>query len=228
MMLEVALMCRYLTKNELKEAKGVFIEWVTKVQSKIKKENNIYFSVESIGSGRRNMVIQQCNRDSFDLDYQITLTRLPQALKKQLSKNAKEINYLFKNTFDELRPNGFDYCDDSTQALTTLNSEKHYGYDITITYVDNCGVRYILYNKKDTNNANNKDYYWAKKADMSNDGKNYLKVVRSKHYGYLRDLYKNERHKHKYDVEPNKMKSYQILNEAVVNTLKHFNEYKEK
>ena len=39
---------------------------------------------------------------------------------------------------------------------------------------------------------------------------------------YLRKVYKKKRHNHKDDVEPNKKKSYQLLNEAVVETLKHF------
>ena len=39
---------------------------------------------------------------------------------------------------------------------------------------------------------------------------------------YLRKVYKKKRHDHKDDVEPNKKKSYQLLNESVVETLKHF------
>lgn len=41
-------------------------------------------------------------------------------------------------------------------------------------------------------------------------------------WDYFRKVYKKKRHDHKNDVEPNKKKSYQLLNEAVVDTLKHF------
>ena len=41
-------------------------------------------------------------------------------------------------------------------------------------------------------------------------------------YEYLRNLYLSRRCEHKDDQEPNKLKAYQILNGAVVDTLKHF------
>ena len=216
-------MCRYLTKNELKEPKKIFNDWVKKVQKELKKEKRIHFSFDPIGSGKRNMVVWQCNRDSFDLDYQITLTKLPEDLAKNLSKKAKDINQIFKDAFDYYRPGGFGYCDDSTQALTTLNVDKHFGYDVIITYRDSEGTLHILYNKKNTNGANNKDYWWAPKADMSNHRENYLKVVKSKHRKQLKDLYLKKRHAHKDDVEPNKKKSYQILNEAVNEIIEKYN-----
>ena len=44
----------------------------------------------------------------------------------------------------------------------------------------------------------------------------------AKMWNYLRDIYKEKRHKHKDDQQPNKKKSYQLLNEAVVETLEAF------
>ena len=41
-------------------------------------------------------------------------------------------------------------------------------------------------------------------------------------WNYLREDYKNKRHIHKNDSEPNKKKSYQLLSEAVVETINHF------
>lgn len=215
-------MCKYVTKNELKEPKKIFIDWVKKVQKELKKEKGIHFSLDPIGSGKRNMVVWQCNRNSFDLDYQICLTKLPEELQEHLSKKAKEINQIFKDAFDNYRPAGFSYCDDSTQALTTLNIDKRFGYDVIITYKDDSGL-HILYNKKNTNGANNKDYWWAPKSDMTNHRENYFKVINSKHRKELKDLYLNKRHSHKDDVEPNKKKSYQILNESVNEIIKKFN-----
>ena len=100
-------MCKYVTKNELKEPKKIFIDWVKKVQKELKKEKGIHFSLDPIGSGKRNMVVWQCNRNSFDLDYQICLTKLPEELQEHLSKKAKEINQIFKDAFDNYRPAGF-------------------------------------------------------------------------------------------------------------------------
>ena len=207
-------MCRYLTKKELKMPKKIFIDWVLNVQKEIKENYSIHFNFTPIGSGKRNMVVWQCNRDAFDLDYQIELTRLPDEIQGKLSEKAKEIKLLFKDTFDKYRPEDFKCCEDSTQALTTLNTKQHFGYDIIITYKDESG-RHILFNKKNSNDANNNDYWWAPKTEMNNHRENYLKVVKSEHRNELKDLYLEKRHKHKDDVEPQKKKSYQILNESV-------------
>ncbi len=77
-------MCDYVTKKELKEPKEIINNWIKTVQKKIKKEEKIHFSYTPIGSGKRNMVIKQCNRQYFDLDFQIILTKLP---KKYSEKN---------------------------------------------------------------------------------------------------------------------------------------------
>lgn len=136
-------------------------------------------------------------------------------------KDVKKIKNIFKATFDEYKPLDFNNCEDSTQALTTKNHNRGYGYDVIITrYKDN--DFYILYNKKNTNNVNNNDYYWAIKSEMKNYKKKYDKIKEFEMWNYLREIYKEKRHGHKDDVDPNKKKSYQILNETVEERLIHF------
>lgn len=214
-------MCIYKSKNELKKSKKNFLNWINKVQKQIKKEYKIHFSYNPIGSGKRNMVIKQCNRNYFDLDYQIVITKIPKSM--NYDKDAKEIKNIFRNTFDNYKPSNFKCCEDSTQALTTKNNVEGYGYDIIITRYDEDNNFYILYNKKNTNDANNEDYYWAIRSEMKDYKKRYNKIKAPEMWKYLRDIYNEKRHNHKDDVEPNKKKSYQILNEAVNETLKHFN-----
>ncbi len=211
-------MCDYVKKKSLKEPRKIFNDWINKVQKYIKKEYKITFSFLPIGSGSRNMVIKKCNEDYFDLDFQIVIQHMPSHY--NLSKNCKELKNIFRKTFDEFKPKGFGHCEDSTQALTTKNSDKKYGFDIIITRCD--GDFYILYNKKNTNNANNEDYEWVKRKDIRKYREKLNSIRGPEMWNYLREDYKNKRHIHKNDSEPNKKKSYQLLSEAVVETINHF------
>lgn len=75
--------------------------------------------------------------------------------------------------------------------------------------------------KKDTNGANNEDYEWAIRKDMNKYRERLSLVEGPEMWNYLRNIYKNKRHKHMHDQEPKKH-SYQLLNEAVVETLVAF------
>ena len=120
------------------------------------------------------------------------------------NSDCKEFKNIFRNTFDKFKPKGFSFCEDSTQALTTKIIIKRYVFYVIITCYDEDYNFYILYNKKNTNNANNEDYEWAKRKNM-NKYHERLKLVRGPEmWGYLRGIYKKKRHDHKNDVEPNK------------------------
>lgn len=213
-------MCDYVSKNRLKGAGGpkdTFHHWITKVH-KIMRKEHIRFTCNLIGSGSRNMVIKNCNENGyFDLDFQIILTKYPNNLK------PKTIKDLFRQAFNDSKPNDFNDMKDRSQSLRTKALNRGYGYDVIITRYDARGDFYILYNDKDSNSANNKDYSWKPRKEMYKY-KGRLEIVKadSNMYSYLRNIYLQRRHEHKDDKEPNKLKSYQILNGAVVDTLKAF------
>ena len=213
-------MCDYVNKKELIGPRETFNNWIGSVQKYIKKNYKITFSYCPIGIGSRNMVIRKCNEDYFDLDFQIVMQSIPSNY--NWNKDCKKFKDIFRNAFDKFKPKGFSFCEDSTQALTTKNNNKGYGFDIIITTYDDDDNFYILYNKKNTNNANNEDYEWAIRKDMKNYRERLNLIKGPEMWDYLRKVYKKKRHDHKDDVEPNKKKSYQLLNEAVVDTLKHF------
>lgn len=213
-------MCDYVNKNELIEPRKIFSEWISNVQSEIREEYGITFSYNPIGSGSRNMVIRRCDNDYFDLDFQIVMQSIPNNY--NWNRDCKEFKDIFRTTFDKFKPKGFSFCEDSTQALTTKNINKGYGFDIIITTYYEDGNFYILYNKKNTNNANNEDYEWVKRKDMNKYRERLSLVEGPEMWEYLRKVYKKKRHDHKDDIESNKKKSYQLLNESVVDTLKHF------
>lgn len=212
-------MCDYVNKNELNEPREIFSEWISNVQSEIKKEYGITFSYNPIGSGSRNMVIRRCDNDYFDLDFQIVMQSIPDDM--DWNGDCKEIKDIFRNTFNKYKPQGFKDCKDRSQSLRTKNLNLGFGFDIIITCFDNNDNFYILFNKKDTNGANNEDYEWAIRKDM-NKYRERIKLVEGlEMWNYLRSIYKDKRHKHMHDQEPKKH-SYQLLNEAVVETLVAF------
>jgi len=211
-------MCQYVSRKDLIDPREIFKDWILKVQKEIKKEYKIRFNFVPIGSGKRKMVIKKCNESFFDLDYQIVITKYPKDW--DINKKAKDIKMNFKNIFDKYKPEGFSPCEDSTQALTTKNRTKGYGYDIIITRYDSNNDFYILYNKKNTNGANNNDYEWEIRSDMKDHRERLNKIEGSEMWNYLRELYKDKRHNYSRN---NEKKAYQILNEAVYETLEHFN-----
>lgn len=212
-------MCDYVNKNELIEPREIFSEWISKVQSEIRKKYGITFSYNPIGSGSRNMVIRRCDNDYFDLDFQIVMQTIPD--NTDWDGACKKFKDIFRNTFNKHKPKGFKDCKDRSQSLRTKNLNLGFGFDIIITCFDNDDNFYILFNKKDTNDANNEDYEWAIRKNM-NKYRERLRLVKGpKMWNYLRNIYKNKRHKHMHDQEPKKH-SYQLLNEAVVETLVAF------
>ncbi len=212
-------MCRYITAAELSNKKQLFINWITYVQKELRTKG-YRFSYRPIGSGKRNMVVKLCNSNYYDLDYQIIIEKIPNTY--DWNGNVKDIKDDFREAFDNNKPKGFSCCEDSTQALQTKKLSIGFGYDIILTTYDNSGNFFILYNKKNTNNANNNDYSWMIRKNMNNYRNKLNKISGSEMWNYLREIYLDKRHKHKDDQE-NKIKAYQLLNEAVNETLIHFN-----
>lgn len=210
-------MCDYIPKRNLNDDKQLFQSWVNEVHGIMKKEHGITFTHILIGSGKRNLVIKKCNEKKYDLDYQLTIQKVPKNIK--FDRDAKQIKYWFKDAFDRTKPEGFKDCEDSKQALTAKCIDGKFGYDIIIVRYDEKENFRILYNKKNTNGANNNDYCWQEKSDMKRHRENFAQIRGAEMWNYLRKNYKDKRHDYK---DKNDKKSYQILNESVNETLDHF------
>ena len=213
-------MCEYVTWKELRDPRDLFASWITNVQKYIKKKHKIHFEWFPIGSVSRNLVIERCDNNFFDLDYQIHLGKSNGDIGID---ECKKIKYAFKDAFDAYAPKGFTCCEDSTQALTTKNNDDGFGYDIIITrHKDNSSDFYILINNKNKNNANNNDYGWAKQSALKslNERLDLIAQAGAEAWNDLRNRYKKKRHDHKNDKEPKK-EAYQLLNEAAAETLQN-------
>lgn len=212
-------MCNYVNKSELKHPKEIFSKWISDVQTEIREKYGITFSYNPIGSGSRNMVIRRCDNKYFDLDFQIVMQSIPDDM--DWKRDCKGFKDIFRNAFNKYKPQGFKDCKDRSQSLRTKNLKMGFGFDIIITYFDNNDNFYILFNKKDTNGANNEDYEWAKRKEMNKYHERVDLVKKTRMWNYLREIYKKKRHGHMND-QKSKKHSYQLLNEAVVETLVAF------
>ena len=117
---------------------------------------------------------------------------------------------------------GFKDLKDRSQSLRTKNLSLGYGFDIIITRFDEDNNFYLLYNKKDSNDANNEDYSWLPRKDMAKYRERIKQISGPVMWNKLRDIYLNKRHDHKDDNSIDKKKSYQLFNESVVETLTIF------
>lgn len=213
-------MCEYVPDKDLKglgRPKNIFQDWIVEVH-RILRKKRIRFNCNLIGSGSRNMVVRKCNENGyFDLDYQIILTSYP------VDMEPKEIKDLFRNAFNDSKPSGFKDMKDRTQSLRTKDINRGFGFDVIITKFDEKESYFILYNDKDNRSANDFDYLWKLRSEMKKYREKFERVKSNPQmYEYLRDLYLNKRHNYKDDASPSKKKAYQILNEAVNETLKKF------
>lgn len=208
-------MCVYITKNELKEPRETLLNWIKEVHNYMRKNYGITFQHLEIGSASHNLVVKKCNSKYFDLDYQLTIVTWPDNYD---INDAKDVKKKFRLAFDARKPLDFSYCEDSTQALSALNEKKGYGMDVIITVYDAKDNFYILRNNKSANNANNKDYQWAKKNEYSKLKGNLKKIQESKMCNDLRNNYLNKKHKYSKITDKNTLNykhSFQILNESI-------------
>ncbi len=208
-------MCKFITKSELKEPRQILLDWINDVHDYMRKNYGITFQHLEIGSASHNLVVQKCNSNYFDLDYQLTIVSWPDDYD---IKDAKDVKKKFRLAFDAKMPSNFSCCEDSTQALSTLSKKRGYGMDVIITIYDDEDNFYILRNNKNSNNANNKDYQWAKKNEYSKLQENLKKIQGSDMWNDLRANYLNKKHKYSKITDknnPNYKHSYQILNETV-------------
>lgn len=216
-------MCKYIIKSELQRPRQILQDWISDVHEYMRKNYNITFQHLEIGSASRNLIVQKCNSNYYDLDYQLTIISWPIGYD---INNAKDVKKKFRTAFDDTRPSNFSYCEDSTQALSSLNTKSGYGIDIIITIYDKNNNFYILRNNKNLNNANNKDYQWAQKNEYSKSQENFQKIKGSNMWNDLRENYLEKKHKYSKITDKNDVNykhSYQILNESVNEIL---NKYK--
>lgn len=204
-------MLEYISKKTIKESKckQIFTDVIQKVQKDIRNEG-ITFSYNLVGSAKRNMIIVYPNKP-FDCDYQIFL----QKNKKQLS--PKQIKEKLIASFNKNLPKGFNPCENSTTAITIkkvdTNSKIAFGYDIVIIAANATPQKIIRHSEN--------VYTWNELPDMRDYTSNLSKIKGADMWKTLRERYLQKREVQSHGKYPAK-KSFQIFNEALIETLSVF------
>ena len=208
-------MAEFVSKNELKPHKDLFEKAFRKVQIDA-REHGLTFTQHLVGSAKRNMVVRHHNK-GFDCDYQLFL----QKNKKNLS--ARQIKELLMKLFDKYIPNTFHYCEDSTSSITIPKvnqnqSKVEFSYDIVILKDVDSIPQILRVNKQ----GNSKNYQWVELPDMRGFYEKFNLINGNEMWEELKTRYYKKKMDKINGVKYHDKKSFQLLHEAVNETLQKF------
>lgn len=204
-----------MTKAEIQPWHKTFLGWIANIRKDVRKEG-ITFDCRLVGSAKRHLIIPHPNK-AFDLDFQILTHKNKQGLKE------KQMKQLFMDLLNPLvTAEGFEHCKDSTSSITIKMVDKDQsklkvGYDVVILKTHTIGdteQTEILRHHKDKIPER-----WAFEPlpDMTDANKQFGKIKGAEMWQDLRKRYCKKKTKNTDDK-----KSFQLLHEAVGETLKKF------
>lgn len=200
-------MMEYVSKSEVKPYRDLFEKEIISIIRTECKQKGLTFVCQLVGSARRNLIVRHHNK-GFDCDYQILI-------KKNVAKlSGKDIKMLLLACFNKYMPDCFDYCEDSTSAITI--KQKHgnkiqFSYDIVILLENDKGQIQIL---RRVRNGEQYNYIWNLLPN-SNNLEDKIKLIEStNHYDELCELYYQKKVNKISGSNYQERKSFQLLNEA--------------
>ncbi len=205
---------KFVSRDEIKEYTDIFNKEFRTIQKELKKKKGLTFSYKLVGSAKRRLVIRHHNK-GFDCDYQLFLQRNKQNL------SPKEIKQLLIDEFDKRMPkHGFDKCENKTKAIkikkkVTKENKIIFSYDIVI--MKDCYItpKIIQESEPDT-------YVWNDVSDYSTWAEDYGKIKGANMWDDLRNRYYDKKIQKDNGTNYVDRKSFQILHEAVKETLQKF------
>lgn len=205
----------YMTEAEIHPWYKKFIDWIESIRKEV-RSNGITFDCRLVGSAKRHLVIPHHNK-GFDLDFQIFLHKTNNKL------DEKKLKLLFIKLLDPLvTAEGFEYCEDSTSSITIKMIDKNrakikVGYDVVI--IRNKTVNDVVQTEILRHYRKEKPETWAfeQLPDMTDASKQFAKIRGADMWQDLRKRYYDKKTKNKDDK-----KSFQLLHEAVNETLEEF------
>lgn len=200
----------YVSRDNIRLIRSIFEGMIPRVREDMHDEG-ISFNCNLVGSAKRNLVIQHPTK-GIDCDYQIII----QKNKKNLT--PQRIKELFRLSFNKHRPYGLSPCENSTSALTIKQKdETHsrvvFSFDIAIIKIRN-GI-YEIIRRTSGNN-----FTWNQLRDMAGFYERYNLISDSRMWNDLRTRYYEKKIKQMNGDDSRK--SFQLLNEAVNETLQFF------
>lgn len=204
---------KFVSKNEVKEYTDLFSQVFSEIQKVLKKDNGLTFSYRLVGSASRRLVIRHHNQ-GFDCDYQLYVQKNKQNL------SPKVIKDLLLKEFDARMPKkGFMTCKNKKKAIEiqkkkTESDQLIFKYDIVVMKKDD--YPYIIHRSE------NNVYVWNPEADYSTWAEDYGKIKGSNMWDDLRNRYYDKKIQKDNGTNYVNRKSFQILHEAVKETLQIF------
>jgi hypothetical protein len=203
---------KFVSKDEVKEYNDLFSQVFSEIQEVLRKDKGLTFSYRLVGSAKRRLVIRHHNQ-GFDCDYQLFLQRN----KKQME--PKEIKDALIKEFDARMPDhGFKTCRNKKKAIEIRKKDSDgdkltFKYDIVIMKED---CPYILHRSE------NNVYVWNLELDYSTWAEDYGKIKGANMWDDLRNRYYDKKIQKDNGTNYVDRKSFQILHEAVKETLQEF------
>lgn len=155
-------------KEFLKKLRSCCSDITNQLVQQINNEGKLCVEAHLVGSGARNMIMQNAN-EPVDLDYNLCILEI----RDINMRNEKVIkNYIQLCFNDVLRRNGWGDCQDSTSALTTeqryftKGNPTEFSIDLAIVYQSN-GHWYRLIHDK-TGFWDNDRWFWNEVPNSSN------------------------------------------------------------
>lgn len=205
----------YMTKAEIQPWHKKFIDWIERIRKDIRLKG-ITFDCRLVGSAKRHLVIPHHNK-GFDLDFQIIIHKNKQELRE------KQLKQLFMGLLNPLvTAEGFEHCKDSTSSIKIKMIDKNkskikIGYDVVI--IRNKTINNVLQTEILRHYRKEKPERWAfeQLPDITDAGKQFWKISGTDMWQDLRERYYDKKTKN-----TDGKKSFQLLHEAVNETLKEF------
>lgn len=205
-----------MTKAEIQPWHKTFLGWIANIRKDIRLKG-ITFDCRLVGSAKRHLVIPHHNK-GFDLDFQIIIHKNKQELRE------KQLKQLFMGLLNPLvTAEGFEHCEDSTSSITIKMIDKNQskikvGYDIVI--IRNKTVNKVVQTEILRHYKEVRSERWAfeQLPDMMIDASKQLTQISGT--DMWQDL--RERYYDKKTKNTDGKKSFQLLHEAVNETLKEF------
>lgn len=206
---------KYMTEAEIHPWHKKFIDWIESIRNEVRSKG-ITFECQLVGSAKRHLVIPHHNK-GFDLDFQIIIH------KNKINKDEEQLKQLFMGLLNPLvTAEGFEDCEDSTSSITIKMIDKYQskikvGYDVVILKTHKTGdtehTSILRHYRKE------KPERWAfeQLPDMTDASKQFAKIRGADMWQDLRKRYYDKKTKNKDDK-----KSFQLLHEAVNETLEEF------
>lgn len=183
----------YVSKAESKDYHSECSRILTQACNKLKKEYEIISRFELVGSGARNMITRN-GKDSFDLDYNLLIEKIPDSFGNDLGKFKETI----RNVLNEyIKPSSFRDAKDSTSVLTVIRkcskpSAVSFSFDVAIVKNNKNGtLMRLIHNKKAKGFGPNGQWTWEEVPNSKEIGNNVKRIKTSgtENWNKVRDEY---------------------------------------